>query len=1036
MDRPPSAPPVVAVIVANDPGPWFEDALRCFASQDYPNLSVLVVDGCRSGDPTRRVASVLPDAYVRRVEGGGTFAALANDVLETVQGAAFLAFCHDDVAPDSDAIRRMVEEAFRSNAAVVAPKLVEWDRPERLLDVGLVVDKTGAAAPIADRGELDQEQHDAVRDVFAVTNAFMLVRSDLFAALGGFDTVMGDNGVDVDFCWRAQVAGGRVLVAPAARVRHRLGGAEAEPPDVEHLKLDRRYHLRAMLKNYSFLHLLRVVPQAAVVTLVEMVIALFGRRWSEVAQLPSAWWWNLRHAAELRTLRRAAQKARAVPDSDVRRLQVRSSVRLNNYVRRRLHAEDRAEAIVQAGQRLAGTFGRGPAQAAAALLAVLTLAVLVGSRHLISGRLPAVGELAPFPKATTLLAHYLSGWRTTGLGSSSPAPTAFAALGLGGLVLLGKVALLQKVLVLGAWPVAAFGIWRVSRPLGSTLPRLVAVVAYAAVPLPYDSLARGRWGGLLAWAALPWLLAFLVRLSGLTPFGAEGDRSGRLPAIRARTEVLKLALLLAAVGALVPSVAVALLVAALGALVASLVVGGVPGCARMVGAVVVATLGALVLHLPWSLDLLSGTGWTTIAGVAPDPARATRFAALLRFQIGPMGAAPIGWALLVAAALPLAIGQSWRFAWAARLWGTALACVLVAWAGERGWIPIRFETPDVLLAPAALAFALAAALGAAAFDIDLAGYRFGWRQLAVLLGSAAVVAGVLPVIGGIRTGQWDLTSQDVAHSVGWMKPQARQDGAFRVLWVGDPRALPLDGWRLGDGLSYATSRNGAPDAADLLPGSTSGATREIARSLRLAERGDTARLGRLLAPMGVRYVVVPLELATGVSHVGRYPVPAQLSRALVSQIDLRLLPSDPGVAIYENASWGPAREVLPERLAGSLPQALGAGVDVRGATPVLTSGGPFHFTGPVPANSTVLFAESPSSRWQLEVGGDSVRQHKAYGVANAYRVATGGSGTLRFHTPVIRYAAILLQVALWALAVRALVAVRRRAVELETLART
>ena len=62
--------------------------------------------------------------------------------------------------------------------------------------------------------------------------------------------------------------------------------------------------------------------------------------------------------------------------------------------------------------------------------------------------------------------------------------------------------------------------------------------------------------------------------------------------------------------------------------------------------------------LAWSLGLLSGSGWATIAGVAPDPSRATGFGALLRFQIGPMGAAPLGWALLVAAALPLAIGQS------------------------------------------------------------------------------------------------------------------------------------------------------------------------------------------------------------------------------------------------------------------------------------------------------------------------------------------------------------------------------------------
>ena len=100
-------------------------------------------------------------------------------------------FCHDDVAPAPDAIRLMVEEAFRSNAGVVAPKLVDWDDPMRLLQVGLGADKSGAPAELVEAGELDQEQHDAVRDIFWAPGGFTLVRADLFATLGGFDAVMG-----------------------------------------------------------------------------------------------------------------------------------------------------------------------------------------------------------------------------------------------------------------------------------------------------------------------------------------------------------------------------------------------------------------------------------------------------------------------------------------------------------------------------------------------------------------------------------------------------------------------------------------------------------------------------------------------------------------------------------------------------------------------------------------------------------------------------------------------------------------------------
>ena len=43
-----------------------------------------------------------------------------------VQGASLLLFCHDDIAPDPDAVHILVEESFRSNAGVVGPKLVTW----------------------------------------------------------------------------------------------------------------------------------------------------------------------------------------------------------------------------------------------------------------------------------------------------------------------------------------------------------------------------------------------------------------------------------------------------------------------------------------------------------------------------------------------------------------------------------------------------------------------------------------------------------------------------------------------------------------------------------------------------------------------------------------------------------------------------------------------------------------------------------------------------------------------------------------------
>src|SRR5438552_14261850 len=159
MDPHPQAPSVVAVVVACDPGDWLEATLAALDDQDYPNLSVLVLDAGDGRDPTPRIADVLPDAYVRKVSGRPSFGEAANEALAAVEGAAFFLFCHDDAAPDADAVRQLVEEAMRSNAGIVGPKLVEWERPDRLADVGLSVDKLALAHSLVETGELDQEQH-------------------------------------------------------------------------------------------------------------------------------------------------------------------------------------------------------------------------------------------------------------------------------------------------------------------------------------------------------------------------------------------------------------------------------------------------------------------------------------------------------------------------------------------------------------------------------------------------------------------------------------------------------------------------------------------------------------------------------------------------------------------------------------------------------------------------------------------------------------------------------------------------------------
>ncbi len=1017
--EPLGAPPVVAVVVVTDPGPWLEEALASLGAQDYPSLSVLVIDAASVTDPTPRVAAALPGAYVRRLPDDPGFPAAANEVLNAVEGAAYFAVLHADVAPDPDAVRLLVEEALRSNAGIVGPKLVEWDAPERLLAVGLNVDKTGAAAPVVERGELDQEQHDAVRDVFAVPAAFLLVRSDLFDALDGFDREMREQGDDVDLCWRAQLVGARVLVAPAARVRH----LETEGPRYGGLVTEGRraaahHRLRATFKNYGRFHLARVLPQAMFVTVVQVLLATARGRMADARGLASAWPANLRSLRRLRPLRKAAQRLRTVPDAEVRRLQMGGSAELRAEIRVRIGGREGVRALTDAGRSLAGSLRSGPARVAAGLLGVLVVAVVVGNRHVAGSAIPAVGQLAPFPDSpVTFFRHFLIGWRPVGLGVEAPAPPAFALLGGAGLLVLGHMSLLRTLLVLGAWPVGAIGAWRLTRDLGVARARIVAVIVYLSVPVPYNALARGRMAGLVAYAAAPWLLSHLMRLTGADPLD-DDSRGGRF---RLRG-VVALGLLLAPAAAFAPALAVAVLVASVGLTAGSLLVGSpAPFRAAVAGAAGVAVAAALLF--PWTLDLVRlGDNWSALGGVPTTLDGSLDLGAYLRFQTGPLGAAPLGWAFLLAAALPLVIGRSWRLWWATRLWFVALACFGVAWATGRGWLPGGFQAPEVLLAIAAAALAASAALGMVAFDIDLRRFRFGWRQLASVGAAGAVIAGALPVLGAAGDGRWHMPSAGMVQALDWTRAKARA-GTFRILWVGDAAALPLDGWDLGNGLAYATSRDGPPSSIDLWPGPETRADRLIPRAIDAARRGNTTHLGHLLAPMAVRYLVVAERLAPGRIRAPRTPVPAVESRAFAAQVDFKLVPSDPSVVVYENTAWGAGRAVVDDGVS-LRPSALGA--DLSGNRPVLRpQRSPARFRGPAPGRATVFLSDAASG-WKLSVAGNGTRPADAFGWARSFRVARGGQGTLRFSTSPLRYGALALELALWIVAVGYVRRSRRR----------
>jgi GT2 family glycosyltransferase len=1094
------APPVVAVVVAHDPGPWFEETLASLKSQDYSELSVLVLDVASAEDLTARVGAVLPTGYVRRFEENRGFGATVNEALQMVDGADYFLLCHDDVALSPDTVHLLVEEAFRSNAGIVSSKVVSWDNPDRLVHVGMTVDKGGSVVDRLQSGEIDHGQHDAVRDVFVAPGGVTLVRADLLKELGGFDPAIVAMGEDLDLCWRAQVAGARIIVAPDARVRHleelasgsrpverslRASTDSAEDTDKAEEKaerakdaadertptlqeLQRRHELLAVLKCYSPSHLARVLPQIFVLAVGEVIVASLAGNRARARAVVGAWRWNLGRIGTIRRQRKELKGHRRLSDKEIRLLQLGGIARVSAYGRRVFqhgfhgaHADEISAAedgpndgaglavpiaagvaagvgaplstpgslgatsqTAAAAEVPAGTAapvvasGRGRLDGTTKLIAwlVAALVVVIGTRDVIAGRLPVVGQFAPFPGWTATFGQFFSGWHPSGVGTTAPASPALALVGILGTVFIGAMGLTQKVIIFGCIPLGVWGVVRLVRPFGSQRASLIAGISYLAMALPYNALALGRLQALVIYAGGPWALARLFRASRSAPYGDEQSIGPNpVPRVSFR-EVLALGLLEAVLVSFVPAAAIVLVVSALALFVCSPIFGEWRASLRALRVAFWSTLVAGVICLPWLIGVLSaGRGALNVFGVPIPASEAASWGSILRFSVGPIGVSPLAWGFAVAALVPLVLARGQRFRWAGRFWTVALVFWLLTWIVGRGWTGALAIDPLVLLAPAAVCVAAGIGLGVVAFEEDLPSAQFGWRQLVTVVASAAFVLGVIPTFVSALPGRWNLPVNDFSQSVTWMSAKA-SSGAFRVLWLGDARALNQGSWNAGDGIAYATSENGGPDARWLWNAPAPGPTATLASAVNLARSGRTDRLGRMLAPAGVRYVVLLTSLAPeidGEQTPQQYPVPADLAPALSRQLDLTPIVSGTGITVYGNAAWIPQRAEIGGVRSPVRPVLLGQAA--------VTS-----FTGPL-ATGTVLSATAPAGSWNLtEATGVQATRSTSFGWAARFRVTQKGVGTLAFDGGLITPLSAIGSIIFWVVAIVVLVRTRRR----------
>ena len=944
---------VHAILLGSQPGNT-EDTLRSLKNQSHKNLKITLVD--LSGMlETSLSGSLLED--VRLVKGGSSYnySQAANIALADDSKADFFLFLTDVAVPEPDLVRTLAGFAISANVSVAGPKLMSHRVPQEIVGMGLGVDKTGAIITRVSPGELDQKQYDAAQSVFAVQGDCMLMRADLFRALGGFDEKMAQSGQDLDICWRALVAGARISIEPRAVAFLRVKRFEKNQGRDQLSKLSYRCQIRMLLTSYGFMHTIRVLPQALGIAFIEVFWGLISARPQRAAYILGGWLWNLFRPFSILKKRRATQKLRRKPDKDIRKFQERGFAFFTLFARDRDSPFADIQEFVKEKKYWLAWIG------------FLTF-LLIGSRHLLTRSVPVVGEFLPLNEAS--LQEWFATWRSNGLGADGAAPSAYFWLGIWQYIFFGAEAIARTVLVLLPLFLGPLGAWLLlGRISNLAKSKVIGALAYLAIPVPYNALAAGDLESLVLYATAPWILFLLI--------------SGNWSIWR---NIFTLGLVMGIAAAFSSAVFILLLFLMAAFLLAGLI-SGVSGLGlKPLGIGAGGAVLGLALNVPWTFELWQ---WE----FRPDTPESLGLSELSRLDAGSLNYAVVLWALPAAALGFLLLARQARGVWLTFGWVLYLGGVVVAWIGSKE-VP-QLGSPELLLVPAGLGLTLALGMGFEVYENDVAQRRLGWNQGLIVLAGIAFVVGVFPAAAVSLGGRWEIPKADFQGTFNSLEADNH-----RIVWIGHPDLLGQRSWKLDDNLAFSATQGTDITISDKWARAADDEI-ELLRD-ELLQVYKVSRLGGKLALYGVSHIILVERSAPEPLKGASISVSSDFTSRLQQQLDLRPLETRSGIQVYVN------QEVLP--IAADLPRGALNSANINPAHAASVFAG----TSQEFLNEGDLYLSIGSNRFNLTVDGTQVRQQPIFSWASFYSHESG-QAELVYETPGSYRLVLGGQILLWVL---------------------
>jgi GT2 family glycosyltransferase len=264
-------PLVSILIVTHNSAPYLMACLKSLIKITYPKYEIIIVDNASTDETVSIIESIKSNNILLIKNSQNKGYAAANNQAAAKAHGSYLFILNPDTIVDSAFLEPLVAcSESNPKTAVCQPLVLLFDKKTinltgkvtHFLGFDWIRDYRSTTIPVKSK-------------LYSCSGSGFLIRTNVFATLGGFDKHYFMYYEDSDLSWRLQLAGFNIYFIPESKLYHdyKYIPNEEYQPLKQKLFYIERNRLMTVLKNYSLKTLILIFPLSLSVELGLLLLA-------------------------------------------------------------------------------------------------------------------------------------------------------------------------------------------------------------------------------------------------------------------------------------------------------------------------------------------------------------------------------------------------------------------------------------------------------------------------------------------------------------------------------------------------------------------------------------------------------------------------------------------------------------------------------------------------------------------------------------------------------------------------------------------